>query len=292
MISGGTCGHLYVASRSLSRRVRDQSHSSATSHGFSGVMEENDFITANEGFILADGSKQDIPPVRTVPISMLESITFEEGQTQFAETEICVENIDTVSAAIALGDACILSFANADIPGGRYRSNGRAQEEDMCRLLPQLYPSLAAIEEDCYPIAPSTALLTSAVEIVRMPGSYQLGRSIGNISVITAAMPCGAADRRPPGGFMNSDWDREVTIRIRAVIHAAKASKRKNLVLGAFGCGAFGNPPKYVASIFKRELSDPMNRGFFSAIVFAIIDPVGTGNLKPFREILCNTKQW
>ena len=49
--------------------------------------------------------------------------------------------------------------------------------------------------------------------------------------------------------------------------------------------GAFGNPPKNVGSIFKEELSSVEFVGCFENVIFAIIDPVGTGNLKPFREI-------
>ena len=37
---------------------------------------------------------------------------------------VCVANIDTLSAALTLGDAAALNFANAVTPGGRYRSHG------------------------------------------------------------------------------------------------------------------------------------------------------------------------
>ena len=58
-------------------------------------------------------------------------------------TEFCVCNCDSLSAALELGSgALVLNFANESTPGGRYRSGGRAQEEDLCRLLPQLAPSL------------------------------------------------------------------------------------------------------------------------------------------------------
>ena len=50
-----------------------------------------------------------------------------------------------------------------------------------------------------------------------------------------------------------------------------------------FGCGAYGNPPREVATIFKQEL----HSFHFHNVVFAIIDPVGTGNLKQFRKVLC-----
>ena len=65
---------------------------------------------------------------------------------------------------------------------------------------------------------------------------------------------------------------------------AAKASGRPHLVLGAFGCGAFGNPAAPVAALFKEQLHAPAFRGAFATVVFAVLDPLGTGNLGPFRR--------
>ena len=61
-------------------------------------------------------------------------------------------------------------------------------------------------------------------------------------------------------------------------------SGHRHLILGAFGCGAFGNPAQPVAAIFREQLASPEFRGAFARVVFAIIDPMGTGNLRPFRE--------
>eukprot|EP00438_Fugacium_kawagutii_P009418 Skav202029 [mRNA] locus=scaffold1138:194102:194554:- [translate_table: standard] len=115
--------------------------------------------------------------------------------------------------------------------------------------------------------------------------------ALGSVTILTAAMPCGAADRRPKGGWAHSDWAVDVTLRIRSVLHAAKCSGHPNLVLGAFGCGAFGNPTRPVAAIFREQLMSPEFRGVFSKVVFAIIDPMGTGNLKPFREEMAQIHQ-
>merc|ERR1712070_373511 len=64
--------------------------------------------------------------------------------------------------------------------------------------------------------------------------------------------------------------------------------------LGAWGCGAFGNPPDLVARLFREQLSSPEFRGAFSEVVFAIVDPThqgrrggrgwkgGGGNFEPF----------
>ena len=96
-------------------------------------------------------------------------------------TTVCVANVDTLSAALELGDACALSHANADTPGGRYRHGGRAQEEDLCRCLPQLWPSLVA--SGAYPLDPEAALLTrgSGHRKSTSHGQLSLRRSRANV---------------------------------------------------------------------------------------------------------------
>ena len=203
----------------------------------------------------------------------------------FPITNVAIADIDTVSAALALGNAALLSFANAETPGGYYTCGGRAQEEDVCRVCPALYPSLLA--DGLYPIHPSTCLVTPDVEVLRVPGSYAVnGGSLGTVTVLTAAMPkCDG--RRPKGGWLSehSDWAVDVRLRVRTVLGAAASTGKPNLVLGAWGCGAFGNNPHAVAQIFKDQLLSEEFRGKFANVVFAIIDPMGTGNLKPFRRV-------
>lgn len=135
---------------------------------------------------------------------------------------------------------------------------------------------------------PDTALVTSDVEALRRLGTYELCAALGSISIITAAMPYGEADRRPAGGWLTSPWADDVRLRIRSVLHAAVQAGCRDLLLGAFGCGAFGNPAGPVAELFKEELAGPEFRGAFGRVVFAIMDPLGTGNLGPFRKAFEN----
>lgn len=50
-----------------------------------------------------------------------------------------------------------------------------------------------------------------------------------------------------------------------------KSKKFKNLVLGAFGCGVFGNDPNDIAQSFKTYLVDEEKRFYFESISFSII---------------------
>jgi uncharacterized protein (TIGR02452 family) len=59
-----------------------------------------------------------------------------------------------------------------------------------------------------------------------------------------------------------------------------------HLVLGALGCGAFGNPPRAVADTFKRILAEDEWGGYFKEIVFAIIDYPGGQNFAVFESVL------
>jgi uncharacterized protein (TIGR02452 family) len=76
--------------------------------------------------------------------------------------------------------------------------------------------------------------------------------------------------------------------KIRTLFRVAKINKKTKLVLGAFGCGAYGNPPALVAGLFKEILEEPEFKGAFDEICFAILEdknsPAG-GNYAPFAKV-------
>ena len=130
------------------------------------IVAENDAIAAAQVLALPSGSRQALPPVAPAEAVRCSPEPEAPPPPRFEATEVCIAHVDTLTAALALGDdTCALSFANAETPGGRYRSGGLAQEEDLCRLLPQLYPSLAG--SGAYPIEAGTALLSRGLLAVR-----------------------------------------------------------------------------------------------------------------------------
>ena len=72
--------------------------------------------------------------------------------------------------------------------------------------------------------------------------------------------------------------------RIRNILEVAAANGADNLILGAFGCGAFNNPPDLVAGCFRYYLVDKGYRDYFKRVVFAIKS--GGQNYEVFRDIL------
>ena len=59
----------------------------------------------------------------------------------------------------------------------------------------------------------------------------------------------------------------------------------KNLILGAWGCGAFGHDPRIVAKYFYGVLIEENFSTYFEKIVFAILDRDEKKNLTAFHEI-------
>lgn len=165
----------------------------------------------------------------------------------------------------------IMNFASRHYHGGGYIGGAIAQEEDLCRVMPGLYPSLCRIP---YPFEPDTVLITPDVEIMR-DRNYEL---IRNKSYIINVVSCAAPNLR------NEKFDRE---RIISTLNNMYTAVKKflpdtdTLILGAWGCGAYGNDPKIMAQIM-----DHVNLkfyGLFKNVVFSV--PVGV-NTEEFRSLI------
>ena len=76
--------------------------------------------------------------------------------------------------------------------------------------------------------------------------------------------------------------------KIRTIFRIAIDNGQRTLILGALGCGAFRNPPKHIAELFKEVLDEPEFKSVFRRVFFVIKEDhnsVGEGNFKPFKDI-------
>ena len=64
------------------------------------------------------------------------------------------------------------------------------------------------------------------------------------------------------------ELEKLLTARIRRIFEIAIANGNEVLILGAFGCGAFRNPPEIVAKVFNNVMQDYLC--YFDVIEYAV----------------------
>ena len=68
------------------------------------------------------------------------------------------------------------------------------------------------------------------------------------------------------------------------MLAAAAENGYKDLVLGAWGCGAFGNSPKDVAGYFRKVIIEEEYGKCFNEICFAIYGKENGKNITEFSK--------
>ena len=69
--------------------------------------------------------------------------------------------------------------------------------------------------------------------------------------------------------------------KIRTILHIGLKHGHDYLVLGALGCGAYGNPPADVARLFHEVIEEDEFRDKYKMLEFAII---GKKCYMPFKK--------
>ena len=209
----------------------------------------------------------------------------------FLQGRVAVVNLDSFEAARCLSDrySCseketgilVLNFANPVSPGGGVRRGAKAQEESLCRcssLLMSLESEAAAVyyrlhERHYSWLSSDSMILSPKVEIIRDGEAHLLNESYV-VSVLTCAAPIA---RYNYGEVSDVELQEVLYNRIKGMLCVAAANHYSKLVLGAWGCGAFGNDPVMVSSLFYKALAEfrwkdqPAQIGF-EHIVFAVLD--------------------
>jgi uncharacterized protein (TIGR02452 family) len=203
-----------------------------------------------------------------------------------------VVNNTTAQAATCLiygdekSDVVALNFANATNEGGGFLTGSVAQEEDLCRCS-GLYPCLksqpkfyADNRANGNQLYTDGIIYSPKVPFIRNSYGYFVPNPF-ELSIITAPAPCLRA--------MNAEdippyIDDVILQRAIKILQVAEAHGHRTIILGAWGCGAFGNDPKMVAEAFMYALGVVPT---FERVVFAVYDqrepPVV---YETFREIV------
>lgn len=210
--------------------------------------------------------------------------------------EVRVYQTTTLEAAARLteefGRVGCLNFASARNPGGGFLGGSQAQEESLARSsglypcltqFPQLYahnsrPGSTGLYSDYL-------LYSPAVPVFRGEAGEWLPRPF-LLDILTApAVNAGALRRNSPE--LLPQLEPVMRHRLRLVLAAAARHGIEALVLGAWGCGVFGNDPAQVARLFAEVLAEPAVRTRFHRLDFAIFDPKPPhGTLEAFELAL------
>ncbi|CZR63370.1 uncharacterized protein PAC_13267 [Phialocephala subalpina] len=180
-----------------------------------------------------------------------------------------------------------LNMASSYSPGGGFLNGALAQEETLCMrstLYPSLSPSWYRLPELAAIYSPDI-LVFSSPSLDFLPKSSWLFTDV--ISVAALKQPETKLSEDRTRVVYEYERDKEVMLeKIRLIFQVARGKGVRRLVLGALGCGAYGNPPEEVGRMFKKViLGDRKRNGVegVDEIVFAIYGK--DENLKVFSEV-------
>lgn len=197
------------------------------------------------------------------------------------------------------------NFASRQTPGGGVHRGSMAQEEcifvrtDAYRSLyqftdnPEIREFLASTGQDDivgsrperYPLDRNYGgIYTPGVTVFRHDEEhgYALMTEPFKIGLVTVA-----AIKNPQldaAGNMNDECVEGTLHKIRTTLRLALRGGHDSLVLGAFGCGVYNNPPAQMARLFRQVFDESEFKNKFRLVTFAILDPMGQ-KLAPFEDM-------
>ncbi len=201
--------------------------------------------------------------------------------------EVIVSGRRSFEAARRYADkkVCVLNFASATGPGGGVCRGSSAQEESLCRCS-TLYPALdqedlrkgfyvphrearSRFYNDDIIYCPGIVVFKSDDDFPEMMSREEWY----TVDVLTCAAPnLRHFEEYEPNrarGFMSGgELEKLLEKRIRRIFEVAVRERAEVLILGAFGCGAFRNPPDLVASAFLKAVCE--YGSYFETIEFAV----------------------
>ena len=203
------------------------------------------------------------PPVGAPPHTHVH--TFMHNQTTLAVAE----------ARVAQGyRVAILNFASATTPGGGWLYGARAQEESLARSSTLVH---AIRDDEMYqneahqtnPFYDDTVIVTPNVPFFRQHNGQILDTPWQGDVITSAAVMADAVRRYMP--MRVGEIGATMRQRTEKVFRIATTLDADILILGAWGCGAFGNAPEDIAQIMYDTMQIVDMRRFV-AIDFAVAD--------------------
>ena len=216
--------------------------------------------------------------------------------------KVIVTKSSSFDAARKYNNVAVLNFASATNPGGGVVHGSFAQEECLCRCS-TLYCNLTekAMMDKFYTPHREFGNALHNDDIIYTPGvvvfksdAYSNLYQNKTVNVITCAAPnlreCPVNKYNAEKNTTKIEISDEDLLKLhekrgRAILETARYFGNENVVLGAFGCGAFKNDPEIVARAYKNILPEFVHS--FKTIEFAVFCKEGeTTNYNVFKKVL------
>ncbi len=183
-----------------------------------------------------------------------------------------------------LKNILVLNFANPVNPGGGVQKGSKAQEEDLCRRS-SLSESLFSEKAQRYYtynkslntyMGSDAMILTPEVEIIKDSANAPMDQT-EIVAVLTCAAPMLKLGIE---GLTEEQYKDMILHRIEGMLKVAAYFGYRELVLGAFGCGAFGNDARIISDLFYRafrefDFDGMKENDCFDRVDFAVLDSGG-----------------
>jgi uncharacterized protein (TIGR02452 family) len=248
-------------------------------------------------YVNAAGAAVDIRPALAAAQAGTRAYPPEEPvRERFAavrDTRIEVTNETTLAAAFRLiteaHQPAALNFASAKHPGGGFLGGARAQEESLARasgLFACLdgQPMYDHHRAQADPMYTSYAIYSPAVPVFREDDGTLRDEPFSCAFITAPAVNAKVVLERRPSH--RPAIRAAMGERTRRVLAIGATHGHDSMVLGAWGCGVFGNDPAEIAGLFRDALAGPYT-GVFARVVFAILDSSPEERfIGPFRRAL------
>jgi len=222
---------------------------------------------ANDNYNYIKSIRLNIPETFLIEEIKIENISTNKPIIKFLKTTT-LDAVDDIMLENPSSKITILNFANGMSPTGGYLNGAIAQEEDLCRRMPTLASALfLAKRNGLFPFGASSEKYSSIfysknVPIIRDKNLNILESNKWNyVDVISAVAP-----------NINIGQELDNTKFFQTIINIFLASlKTENniIIVGAIGCGAFGNDPKIISKLFNIAIKNGLANGY-EKVYFAI----------------------
>ena len=209
------------------------------------IKSENDSIFSNGKWDMKSRYIADFTPV---PLTREAPFVLSESVQKLTTVECILQNRGKRVLA--------LNFANALFAGGAYSMGGNAQEESICRASLLYYTIREEREFYANNRKRLSALYTDGmifsenVPIIR-DGSGALLDERMTADLIT----CPAVNRHELLPWQRKSADEVMERRIEKIVSFMQSQSPDVMVLGAFGCGAFGNKREIILPYFEAAIN-------------------------------------